>query len=152
MGVPLWLNGLRIWCCHCSSLACYCDVGFIAGPGTSTCRGYSQKKKKKDPNSSSSKEIQGSSTWYLDQCFHTGSMCVYYDYFSLKSFLWDSCTWAVWRVTSCPSEWEALDSPVDQKFIYEECDFVNIKSTQVDEPRGWGFLNQLTFSDNGWVK
>ena len=32
-GVPWWLSGLRIWCCHC--------CGY--GPGISTCCGYSQK-------------------------------------------------------------------------------------------------------------
>ena len=30
-GVPLWLRGLRIWCCHC------CGPGLVPGPGTSTC-------------------------------------------------------------------------------------------------------------------
>ena len=32
----MWLNGLRIWCCHC------CGAGLIAGPGISTCLGHSQ--------------------------------------------------------------------------------------------------------------
>ena len=28
-GVPLWFSWLRIQCCHCSGLACCCDVHLI---------------------------------------------------------------------------------------------------------------------------
>ena len=38
---------LRIWHYHCSALGHFCGVGSIPGPGTSACRGCSQKKKKK---------------------------------------------------------------------------------------------------------
>lgn len=45
-GAPWWLNGLRIWCCHCcGSGGCY-GGGSIPGPGTSACPSCSQKKKK----------------------------------------------------------------------------------------------------------
>ena len=44
-GVPLWHSGLRIWCCHCSSLGHCCGAGSIPGPGTSICYGCGQKKK-----------------------------------------------------------------------------------------------------------
>ena len=40
-GVPWWLNGLGIWCCHCRG------VGLIPGLGTSTCHTRNQKMKKK---------------------------------------------------------------------------------------------------------
>ena len=43
VGVPMWLRGLRIWCCHCSP-------GLIPGLGTSTCRGYSQLPPQKNNN------------------------------------------------------------------------------------------------------
>ena len=47
VGVPLWHRGLKLQCCHCSSLGCCCGVGLIPGPGTSICGGCGQKKKKK---------------------------------------------------------------------------------------------------------
>ena len=28
-GVPLWFSKLRILCCHCRSLGCYCAMGFF---------------------------------------------------------------------------------------------------------------------------
>ena len=40
--VPLWLNGLRTWHCHC------CGSGSIPGPGPSIHRQCSQKKKRKE--------------------------------------------------------------------------------------------------------
>ena len=40
-GVPQWLSGLRIQCCHC------CGAGLIPGLGTSASCGCRQKKKKK---------------------------------------------------------------------------------------------------------
>ena len=46
MGVPLWCSGLRIWCHSCGSGYCS-GAGLIPGPGTSSCRGCGQKKKKK---------------------------------------------------------------------------------------------------------
>ena len=36
-GVPLWLNGLRIWCHHC------CGAGSIPGLETSACMGEAKK-------------------------------------------------------------------------------------------------------------
>lgn len=45
-GVLLWLSGLRIQCCHCSTLSHCCDTGPVPGPGTSTWWGCGQKKKK----------------------------------------------------------------------------------------------------------
>ena len=45
-GVPVWLSGLRIWCCHsCGSGCCYGLVS-ICSPETSTCYGTAKKKKK----------------------------------------------------------------------------------------------------------
>ena len=36
-------SGLRIQCCHCSSLGCCCGIGLIPDLVTFTCQGYSQK-------------------------------------------------------------------------------------------------------------
>ena len=46
-GVLLWLNGLGIWCYHCSSLHHCCGSGLIPGLGTSACHSCSQKEKEK---------------------------------------------------------------------------------------------------------
>ena len=46
IGVPLWLSGLRTWCCHCRG------VGSSAGPRTSTCHGVAKKQKKQTKNGS----------------------------------------------------------------------------------------------------
>ena len=46
IGVPWWLNGLRIQHCHCSGFAYSCDVGLIPNLGTSTTTGAAKKKKK----------------------------------------------------------------------------------------------------------
>ena len=35
LGVPWWLSGLRIWCCHCSSLCHCCGTGSVPDLGTS---------------------------------------------------------------------------------------------------------------------
>ena len=43
-GVPLWLSGLRIQCCHC------CGMGLIPGPRTSTYHKCSQKGKGEKKN------------------------------------------------------------------------------------------------------
>ena len=43
-GVPWWLSGLRLWCCHCCSSGYYCGVGLSPCPGTSACHGHGQKK------------------------------------------------------------------------------------------------------------
>ena len=44
LGIPMWLNGLRNWCCHCCGSS-HCHVtGSIPDPGTFIYRGYSQKK------------------------------------------------------------------------------------------------------------
>ena len=44
MGVPWWLRGLRIWCCHsCCSGRC-CGLGLTPGLRTSTCCGCGPKK------------------------------------------------------------------------------------------------------------
>ena len=43
----MWHRGLKLQCCHCSSLGCCCGVGLIPGPGTSICGGCGQKKKKR---------------------------------------------------------------------------------------------------------
>ena len=37
----MWLSRLRIWCCHCSSLA----LGSISGPRTLTCCQVQPKKR-----------------------------------------------------------------------------------------------------------
>ena len=44
-GVPLWLSGLRIQCCHCSSLGQCCGVGSVLGLGASICCGTAKKRK-----------------------------------------------------------------------------------------------------------
>ena len=44
--VLLWNTGLRIQCCHCSSLGHCHGAGLIPGPGTSTYLRCSQKKPK----------------------------------------------------------------------------------------------------------
>ena len=44
-GVLLWLSGLRIWHCHCSSSGCCCGVGSIPSLGTSPSHRHGQKKK-----------------------------------------------------------------------------------------------------------
>ena len=41
VGVPLWCSGLRVWCCHCSSLGHCCGWGSIPGPGTFKCGAHS---------------------------------------------------------------------------------------------------------------
>ena len=46
-GVLLWLNGLGIWCYHCSSFHHCCGSGLIPGLGTSACHSCSQKEKEK---------------------------------------------------------------------------------------------------------
>ena len=46
-GVPVWLSGLRIWCCHHSGLSHCCGVGSIPDLGTSACCGHSQKQKQR---------------------------------------------------------------------------------------------------------
>ena len=46
LGLPLWLSGLRIWSCHCSSSDCCCATGSIPGGGTSEYNGCVKKKKK----------------------------------------------------------------------------------------------------------
>ena len=46
-GVPLWLSGLRIWCCHCCGWGHCCGLDLIPGMGTSTCHGCGQKGKRK---------------------------------------------------------------------------------------------------------
>ena len=38
-GVPWWINGLRIWHCHC------CGMSSIPGRGNSACCGCDQKNK-----------------------------------------------------------------------------------------------------------
>ena len=43
-GVPLWRSRLRIEHCLFSCSGCYCSVGLISGPGTSTCYRHGQKK------------------------------------------------------------------------------------------------------------
>ena len=45
-GVPLRHSGLRIQCCHCSSLGCCCHTGSISGLGTSTCHRCGPRKTK----------------------------------------------------------------------------------------------------------
>ena len=42
-GVLWWINGLKIWHCHCCDSGHCCYVGSDPGPGTSTCLGHSQK-------------------------------------------------------------------------------------------------------------
>jgi len=42
-GVPCWLSGLRIWCCHCCGLGSWYGTGLIPVLGTSTCHGHGQK-------------------------------------------------------------------------------------------------------------
>ena len=48
-GVPWWLSGLRIWCCHCCGSSCCCGTGLIPGLETYTCHRHSYKRKKKRP-------------------------------------------------------------------------------------------------------
>ena len=48
IGVPQWLNGLWIQCCHFCGLGQFHGVCLIPGPGTSLCHRYSKKKKKKE--------------------------------------------------------------------------------------------------------
>ena len=43
--VLLWQSGLKIWCCHCSSLGLSYGSGLIPVPGTSTCCGHWPKNK-----------------------------------------------------------------------------------------------------------
>ena len=45
-GVPLWLSGLRIWCCHCCGSGYCSGTGSVPGLRTSACRRCSQEKKK----------------------------------------------------------------------------------------------------------
>ena len=45
-GVPLWLGGLKIWCCHSCGSGYSCGIGSIPGPGTSACSRQGQKKQK----------------------------------------------------------------------------------------------------------
>ena len=44
--VPLWCRELRIQHCHCSGLNCCRGVSSTTSPGTSTCHGRSENKKK----------------------------------------------------------------------------------------------------------
>lgn len=45
LGVVLWCSGLSIWHGHCSSLGSCCAMCLTPGPGTSTNRWRSQKRK-----------------------------------------------------------------------------------------------------------
>ena len=51
-GISMWLRKLRIWYCHCCDLGFCCGVVSIPSPGTSTCFGYSQQKRKKEKEKS----------------------------------------------------------------------------------------------------
>ena len=44
IGVPWWLNRLKIWHCHCHGLGCCCGIGSVPSSGTSKCQGCSQNK------------------------------------------------------------------------------------------------------------
>ena len=46
-GILLCLSGLRMGHCHCSGWGHCCGMGWIPGPGTSTCLGCGRKRKKK---------------------------------------------------------------------------------------------------------
>ena len=41
----LVVQWIRIWCCHCSDLGCYCGAGSVPDQGTSTCHGCGPPKK-----------------------------------------------------------------------------------------------------------
>lgn len=45
-GVPLWLQRLRTWHCHCCDSGYSYGLGSVPSPGASTCCGHSPKKKK----------------------------------------------------------------------------------------------------------
>ena len=47
-GILLWCRGLKIPCCHCSSLGHCWGVGSIPGPGTSYATGVDRKKKERN--------------------------------------------------------------------------------------------------------
>ena len=52
LGVPWWLNGLRIWHCRC------CGVGLIPGPGIFMCRRCKKKKKRKKERKKSTEFLE----------------------------------------------------------------------------------------------
>ena len=60
-GVPMWLNGLRIWHCHCSGWGCCYGARLIPGLRTCTCCGRGQKKMK---------STQEFPLWYTELMLH----------------------------------------------------------------------------------
>lgn len=70
-GVPRWLRGLRVRCCH------YCGSGSLPGPGTSACDGRGQKKKKKNGDTHSS-SLRGVRIVGIDAPKALGTVAIYH--------------------------------------------------------------------------